>query len=145
MKSLWNCLELFILNFVLFEKYGFHGYSSGLKMTTVKQTMSDWPVSDRKMASHSNFKLRFCKRLKVDHLKWRNVALAGKRRKNDATPYSNFKLNFLKIISIYLQVFSFTFLIWEVWLPWLLIWFRIGHCKTRNVWLTGQWRINDVT
>ena len=24
--------------------------------------MSDWPVSDRKMASHSNFKLRFCKR-----------------------------------------------------------------------------------
>ena len=49
------------MNFVQFEKFGFHGYSSGWKLTTVEQTMSDCPGSDRKVTSHNNFKLRLSK------------------------------------------------------------------------------------
>ena len=41
------------------EKFGFHGYYSGLKLDIVKQGMSDWPGNDRKMTSRSKFKQEF--------------------------------------------------------------------------------------
>ena len=52
-------LEAFSLHLMRREKFGFHGYSSDLKLDIVKLGMSVWPENDRKMTSHSNFKLRF--------------------------------------------------------------------------------------
>ena len=44
-----------------FEKFGFHGHSSDLKLDIVMQGMSDWVGNDRKMTSHNNFKLKCSK------------------------------------------------------------------------------------
>ena len=51
------------MNFMRFDKCGFHGYSSDWKLDIVKQGMSDWPGNDGKMTSRSYFKVRFSERL----------------------------------------------------------------------------------
>ena len=70
------------------------------------RNMSDSPSNDRKMMSHSNFKLRFPE-------------------------------TYLDLV----RGFQFEFdLIWEVWLPVVIIQLKNGHCKTRNVGQSGQRR-----
>ena len=37
-------------------------------------------------------------------------------------------------------------MIWEVaWVPRVLVWLKIGHCKTWNIVLAGQREKDDVT
>ena len=104
-----NFWEVFSLNLMWFDKFGFHGYSSYWKLDIIKQWMSDWPSNDRKNASHSNLKLIFSER-------------------------------FLDLV----RCFQFGFdVIWEIWLPWLLIWLKIGRCKARNIRLVGKQQKND--
>ena len=132
--------------------------------------MSDWPSYIGKKTSRSNFKLKFSERLlvtvrgflfqfgviwkvwwsgviiylEIGHLKSRNVALAGNDRKNDVQ--NNFKLRFSKRSLDLVKGFLFQFgVIWEVWLPVVIIQVKNGHCKTRNIRLAGQRQKNDVT
>ena len=69
-----------------------------------------------------------------------------KRNEGKTTSHSNLQLRFsersLDLVRGFLVQFG---LIWNVWLPWVLIWLKIGHCKARNVKLVGQWRKSDVT
>ena len=58
----WVEVRGFYINLVWLEKLGFHGYSSDWKLDIVKGGMSDWPGSDRKIMSQSNFKIRFSER-----------------------------------------------------------------------------------
>ena len=51
------------MNLMLFEKFGFHGYSSDSNLDVVKEGMSDWPGNDGEMTSHSNSRLCSSKRL----------------------------------------------------------------------------------
>ena len=77
--------------------------------------------------------------LKIGHCKVRNVRLATQRRKNDVT--QQFKLRFSKRPLDLVRGFLFEFgVIWEVWLSWVLLWLKIGHCKARNVRLATQRR-----
>ena len=62
------------------------------------------------------------------------------------TSRNNFKLGFSKRSFDLIKGFYFKFdVIWEVWLPWTLIRFKIGHCNARNVRLAGQRQKNDIT
>ena len=72
-------------------------------MAIVKQGMSDWPDNDRKMTSHSNFKLKFSE-------KFSDVG-------------RGFFVQFV--------------LIWEVWLPGVIIYLKILKEGT------SHWPSND--
>ena len=104
-------LKVFRLNLIWFEKFGFHEYSSDLKLDIVKERKSDWLGNDRKRTSDSNFKLRFSKR----------------------------PLDLIRGFWLEVDV------IWEFWQPLVIMYVKIGNCKTRNVRLTGQRQKNDVT
>ena len=132
--------------------------------------MPNWPDNDRKMTSHSNFKIKLSERslhlvrgflfqfgviwevwlpwvliwLKIGHCKARNVRLAGQRRKNDVTRKLEGKI-FWKVFWSSQRFFVSIWCNLRVCLPWVLIWLKIGHCKVRNVRLVEQRRKNDVT
>ena len=151
-----------------FEKFGFQWYSYDWKLDILKPGISDWPSNDGKMTSHNNFKLRFSRRsldlvtgflfqfgviwevwppwvlIALDIVKQGMSDWPGNERK--ITSHSNFKLRFSKKCLDLVRGFQYEFDVnWEVWLPWVLIWLKIGHCKARNVRLAGQRRKNDVT
>ena len=54
-------IEFFVLNLVLFEKFGCWGYSTNCKLTIVKHVLTNWLGNGEKMTSQSNWKLRFPK------------------------------------------------------------------------------------
>ena len=53
--------------------------------------------------------------------------------------HTNFKITFSKRFLDLVRTFLFQFgVIWEVWLPLLIIWLKIGHCKAKNVKFPGN-------
>ena len=99
------------MNLMWYKNSDFHGFPSDWKLDIVKEGIWDLPSNNRKMTSHSNFKVKFSER----------------------------PLDLVRGSSFQFYVIS------EVWLPWVLIWLKIGHCKARNVKLAGQRRKNGVT
>ena len=47
------------MNLMRFDKFSFHESLSDCKLDIVKQGIWDWPISDGKITSQNNFKLRF--------------------------------------------------------------------------------------
>ena len=82
--------------------------------------------------------------LKVGHYRARKVRLARQRRKNDVTQQLQIKISESSLDLIRGFLFQIV-VIWNVWLPLVIILVKNGHCKTTNVRLTGQRKRNDVT
>ena len=132
-------------------------------MAIVKQGTSDWPSNNGEVKSYSNCKTLDLVRglhmnlMGVDNFSfheqsshWKlDIVKEGmsdwKGNDEKITSHSNFKLKFSKKPLDLTADFLFQFgLIWEICFAWVLLWLKIGHCKARNVKLTGQWRRNDV-
>ena len=70
----------------------------------------------------------------VKQVKWDLSGINGKMTSN-----KNFKLKLSKMLLDIVTGFYLEFdVIWEVWFQWILIWLKIGYCKTRNVEFTGS-------